>query len=202
MKSTYITSSPLRSIQGILATAILLSTLGLSAIAQAPKSLLPPFGNEGAEFKTKAQGSHVTKGWLPNEWQDNSEWAPVTATYSKLTDSPDKSAGAVRIKVEKVEEGGQLQLTTYGGNQKYKKGSRYAVTGWVRSPDRLSVNVGARQTAEPYEFYHEQELTTGAEWKRFEFTFTPTKDFDAFIMFVVRDPGTVDLAGVVMEVKP
>ncbi len=99
-------------------------------MAQAPKSLLPAFGNEGAEFTVKAKDGHVVKGWLPKEWTDNTDWAPVTATYTKLTDSPDKDAGAVRIKVEKVDEGGQLQITTYAGNQKYKKGAKYVVTGW------------------------------------------------------------------------
>jgi hypothetical protein len=142
------------------------------------------------------------KGWLPTEWKDNSEWAPVSATYEKLADSPDKTAGAVRIKVEKVDEGGQLQLTTYQGIQKYKKGTHYLVTGWVRSPGGLAVNVGARQMADPYEFYHEQELATGKEWKRFEFAFTPTMDISAFIMFVVREAGTVDLAGVAVQEKP
>ena len=194
--------APLRSIKCLLTAAVLLGVSGLSATAQAPKSLLPAFGNEGAEFTTKAQGSHVTKGWLPTEWKDNSEWAPVTATYTKLTDSPDKTAGAVRIKVETVEEGGQLQLTTYGGIQKYKKGTRYVVTGWLRSTGGLAVNVGVRQMTEPYEFYHEQELSTGSEWKKFEFAFTPTTEISAFLMFVVREAGTVDLAGVVLEEKP
>jgi hypothetical protein len=201
MKTPRSAPSPLRSIKSILATGVLLCGLGSSVMAEVPRSLLPAFGNEGAEFTTKAQGSHVVKGWLPADWKDNTEWASVSATYSKLADSPDKAAGAVRIKIEKVDEG-QLQLTTYSGNQKYKKGARYLVTGWVRSPDRLTVNVGARQTGEPYEFYHEQELTTGPEWKRFEFAFTPAMDFQAFIMFVVREAGTVDLAGVVVEEKP
>jgi len=183
-------------------TAAVLGSLALSALAQAPKSLLPTFGSEGAEFTTKAQGSHKTKGWLPTDWKDNSEWAPVTATYAKLTDSPDKAAGAVSIKIEKVDEGGQLQLTTYQGIQKYKKGTRYVVTGWTRSASGLAVNVGVRQNAEPYEFYHEQELTTGAEWKKFEFAFAPTTDLTAFLMFVVREAGTVDLAGVTLEEKP
>ena len=49
--------------------------------------------------------------------------------YTKLTDSPNKDAGAVRIKVEKVDDG-QLQLTTFKGNLKYQKGKRYVVTGW------------------------------------------------------------------------
>ena len=80
--------------------------------------------------------------------------------------------------------------------------NRYVVTGWVRSPGGLAVNVGARQMAEPYEFYHEQELATGPEWKRFEFAFTPAMDFTAFLMFVVREVGTVDLAGVAVEEKP
>ena len=171
-------------------------------MADAPKSLLPAFGNEGAEFTTKAKDGHVTKGWLPTDWKDNSEWAPVSATYTKLADSPDKAAGAVRINVEKVDEGGQLQLTTYHGIQKYTKGVHYVVSGWVRSPGGLAITVGARQTTEPYEFYHEQELGTGTEWKRFEFSFTPTMDIPAFIMFVVKETGTVDLAGVVLQEKP
>jgi hypothetical protein len=191
--------SSLHSFQSIFGAALLLGSVALTVAA--PKSLLPAFGNEGAEFTVKGQSGHATKGWLPTDWKDNSEWAAVDATYTKLTDSPEPSAGAVRIKVEKVEEG-QLQLTTYGGNQKYKKGIRYVVTGWVRSPDRLSVNLGARQIEDPYEFYHEQELTSGPEWKKFEFAFTPAMDFTAFVMFVVRETGTVDLAGVAVEEKP
>lgn len=202
MKSCLSTSSRRRSIQIIFAAAVVFCSQGLRAVADAPASLLPAFGNEGAEFTTKAKDGHVTKGWLPTDWKDNSEWAPVSATYTKLTDTPDKAVGAVRIKVEKVDEGGLLQLTTYTGNQKYKKGTHYLVSGWVRSAERTSVNVGARQTKEPYEFYHEQELATGAEWKRFEFAFTPTMDFEALLMFVVREAGTVDLAGVVVQEKP
>ena len=142
----------------------------------------------------------MVKGWLPKDWSDNTEWAQVSATYTKLADSPDKAAGAVRIKIEKVDDG-QLQLTTYQGIQKYEKGKRYVVTGWVRSPDRLTVNLGVRQKGEPYELYHEQELSGGAEWKKFEFAFTPTTELDAFLMFIVREVGTVDLAGVVVEEK-
>ena len=169
-------------------------------MAQAPKSLLPPFGNEGSEFTTKAQGSHVIKGWLPTNWSDNTEWAQVSATYTKLADSPDKAAGAVRIKIEKVDDG-QLQLTTYQGIQKYEKGKRYVVTGWLRSAEQSGVKLGVRQKSEPYEFYHEQELSGGAEWKKFEFSFTPTMDVDAFLMFVAREVGSVDLAGVTVEQK-
>jgi hypothetical protein len=143
----------------------------------------------------------VTKGWLPKDWSDNTEWAQVNATYTKLAESPDKAAGAVRIKVEKVDDG-QLQLTTYQGIQKYEKGKRYVVTGWLRSPEQSGVKLGVRQKGDPYEFYHEQELSGGTEWKKFEFSFTPAMDLEAFLMFVVREAGTVDLAGVVMEEKP
>ncbi len=202
MTSPRCSFSLLRSLTSILTITVLICGYPGLVMAEGSKSLLPTFGNEGTEFTVKAKNSHVVKGWLPKEWTDNSEWAPVTATYTKLTDSPGKDLGAVRIKIEKVDEGGLLQLTTYGGNQKYKKGTRYVLTGWVRSPDRLTVNVGARQTNDPYEFYHEQELASGPEWKKFEFAFTPAKDFEAFIMFVVRDAGTVDLAGVVLEGTP
>jgi hypothetical protein len=188
------------SSRSFLTFAALLGALA-PANAQAPKSLLPAFGTEGAEFTTKAQNDHVVKGWLPKDWSDNTEWASVSATYTKLTDSPDKAAGAVRIKIEKVDDG-QLQLTTYQGIQKYTKGTKYLVSGWVRSPDKISVQLGTRQKSDPYEFYHEQELTTTPEWKRFEFDFTPTMDIEAFLMFVIRETGTVDLAGITLEEKP
>ncbi len=200
MKTLHSTFSPLPSIKSIF-TAVLFCVLSAAGMAEPVKSLLPAFGNEGADFTNKAQNSHVVKGWLPTDWKDNTEWAAVTATYTKLTDAPDKAAGAVRIKVEKVDEG-QLQLTTFQGNQKYKKGTRYLVTGWVRSPDKTSVKLGARQKGDPYEFYHEEELTAGPEWKRFEFAFTPAMDFEAYIMFVLREAGTVDVAGVVVVEKP
>jgi hypothetical protein len=200
MKSFPAVTRALPVTQFILTAAMVLC--GFAAFAQAPKSLLPPFGNEGAEFTTKAKDGNTVKGWLPNDWKDNTEWAPVTATYTKLSDSPDKNAAAVRIKTEKVEEGGQLQLTTYGGIQKYKKGTKYLVTGWVRSSSSTSANVGVRQMSEPYEFYHEQELPAGPEWKKFEFSFTPSMDLQAFLMFIVRDVGTVDLAGLAVEEKP
>lgn len=195
-------SSPLHPMKSVLTAVALFCGLTLSVMADVPKSLLPAFGNEGKEFTTKAKDGNTVKGWLPTDWTDNSDWAPVTATYTKLTDSPDKAAGAVQIKVEKVEEGGQLQLTTYQGNQKYKKGTKYVVSGWVRSAGHTGIHVGARQMSDPYEFYHEDDLSTGPEWKRFEFTFTPAKDIEAFIMFIVRDAGAVDLAGVAVEEKP
>jgi hypothetical protein len=179
----------------------LLCAITVTLNADVPKSLLPAFGNDGAEFTVKGKDGHATQGWLPKEWVDNSEWAAVNANYTKLTDSPEKSAAAVRIKVDKIDEG-QLQLTTYGGNQKYKKGTKYVVSGWVRSADHTTVKIGARQITEPYEMYHEDDLSTGPEWKRFEFAFTPTMDFQGFIMFIVRDAGTVDLAGIALEVKP
>lgn len=202
MRTSRFIDSSVRSFQVILAAAMLLGVQTMPTLADVPKSLLPTFGDEGKEFTTKAKDGNVVKGWLPTDWTDNSEWAPVSATYTKLTDSPDKAAGAVRIKVEKVEEGGQLQLTTYQGVQKYKKGTKYVVSGWIRSADHTSVKVGARQMNEPYEFYHEEDLAPTSEWKRFEFAFTPVMDIEAFLMFIVHDPGTVDLAGVAVEEKP
>jgi hypothetical protein len=200
MKSTRLATT-LRSTTNLLAAAAILSSLTFSAVAELPKSLLPAFGNDGTEFDTKSRDGNTVTGWLPKDWTDNTDWAPVTATYTKLTDSPDKDAGAVRIKIEKVEEGGQLQLTSYQGNNKYKKGAHYTISGWARSPGNQTFIVGARMMGEPYEFYHEGEITTSTEWKRFEFNFTPDMDLEAGIFFIVRDVSTVDLAGVVVEQK-
>jgi len=190
------------SCRNFIAAALLLGALTITASADAPKSLAPAFGTDGAEFSIKSRDGNTVRGWLPKDWNDNTEWAPVTATYTKLTDSPDKDAGAVRIKTEKVEEGGQLQLTTYQGIQKYKKGTSYVVTGWVRSADRTGITVGIRANKEPYDFFHQMDLPTDGDWKKFEFAFTPSSEIEGLLMFVVRDVGSVDLAGVALVQKP
>ena len=71
----------------------------------------------------KAQPGHDIHGWLPKNWVDNSSWAPVSATYTKLTDSPDKAVGAVRIEIQKVGVG-NCKLATFEGNHDYKAGTK------------------------------------------------------------------------------
>jgi hypothetical protein len=88
----------------LLITAVTLA-LAFTAFA-AEESLLPAFGIDGAEFTVKAKDNHQTKGWLPKDWVDNTEWAAVSATYAKLPDGPKEGVTAVRIKVEKVDEAG------------------------------------------------------------------------------------------------
>jgi hypothetical protein len=160
-------------------------------------SLVPVFALEGTEFTTKAQNDNVVHGWLPKGWDDNSEWAPISATYTKLTDSPDNELAAVRIKIDKMAEG-QLQLTSYDGNRVYTKGKSYRVSGWARSGGHLAISVLVRQLEDPYELHAEQEFDTDLAWKPFELKFTPDKDFKAIIMLAVKNIGTVDVAGIVV----
>lgn len=181
-----------------LALASLLAALAVGAQEKAA-SLLPVFGEAGRAFTEKAQGGKEIKGWLPNGWDDNSAWATLGATYTKLKDSPKEGITAVRIEVKDVGEG-QLQLTSYSGKRVFKKGVKHAVEGWLRGGGDF--RVGVRQPGEPYEFFTEQDLSGGKEWKPFKFEFTLDADREGFIMFVMPSAGTVDLAGVtVREVK-
>jgi hypothetical protein len=182
----------------VIAVTVALAFTALTAYG-AEESLLPVFGPGGAEFTIKAKDDNKTKGWLPKDWVDNSEWAAVSATYSKLTDPPKEGVAAVRIKVEKVDEG-QLQLTTWT-KPTFKKGVKYVITGWIRSADNSGLKVGVRQPAEPYEFYAEQDLTADKEWKPFTFDFSFSEDKEGFVMFTKQDTGTVDLAGLVVSEK-
>lgn len=166
----------------------------LAGAAELPPSLLPPFGTEGAEFSAKAQNGHTVRGWLPTGWVDNSEWAPITATYEEMTDRPDDALGGVRIKLEKMDDG-QLQLTSYEGERVYEAGKTYRVLGWARSPESRNITISIRQSAEPYESYHEGQVACAKAWKPFEFTFRPTAPIKALVMFAVTETGTVDLAG-------
>ncbi len=183
-----------------LLTAVTLALAFTASTAfTADESLLPAFGSAGAEFSVKAKDNNTTKGWLPKDWVDNSEWAAVSATYSKLTDGPKEGVAAVRIKIEKVDEG-QLQLTSWT-KPVFKKGVKYALTGWIRSAESSGIKAGIRQPGEPYEFYAEQDLTADKEWKPFTFEFSFTEDKEAFVMFTKQDTGTVDLAGLVVSEK-
>lgn len=177
-----------------LAAAALASTV---LAADGVKSLLPAFGPEGAEVSVAAQNGNKCSGWLPKEWVDNTEWASVSATYSKLSDPPKEGVTAVGIHVTKVEEG-QLQLTSWT-KPTFKKDVKYAVEGWIRSKDSSGIKVMIRQPGEPYESFAEQDLAASAEWKPFSFPFSFTEDKDAFVMFTKAETGAVDLAGLVVR---
>lgn len=182
--------------------SLLFATLlaGFAVLAQEkPASLLPAFGPEGRDFTAKAQGGKAIKGWLPTGWDDNSEWATLAVTYTKLKDGPKEGVTAVRIELKDLGEG-QLQLTSYSGKRVFKKGVKYAVEGWLRGS--ADFKVGVRQPGDPYEFYVEQDLSGGKEWKPFKFEFALDADKEAFIMFVMPGTGAIDLAGLtVREVK-
>lgn len=188
------------SFRWMLIAAMMLGTPVGSLHAEPPRSRVPVFGKEGWEFTKKAKSSHEIHGWLPQGWLDNSSWAALSASYTRLTDSPDAEVAAVRINLESLDNG-QLQLTTWQGEDEYSKGKSYLVTGWIRSPNQSGIKVGAREQDEPHAFYAQGDLPTTVEWERFEFVFTPEMDCDAWIMFVMTKPGTVDLAGVVVTEK-
>lgn len=189
---TVMTTHPFRLLAGAVSLAALLFTTPLRA--DLPPSMLPAFGSEGAEFTTKSKDGNVIHGWLPNGWVDNSEWAPVTATYSQLEDRPDEALGAVRIKLEKLDDG-LLQITSYH-ELTFQKGKPYRVFGWLRSAQKLPVTVSIRQANDPYESYFQGEVGSDATWKPFEFSFTPEKDTKALVMLSLEHVGTLDVAGI------
>ncbi len=159
-------------------------------------SLLPAFSGEGREFTAKAQGGKAIKGWLPTGWEDNSNWAALSATYTKLKDSPKEGVTAVRIELKDLGDG-QLQLTSFAGKRVFKKGVKHAVEGWLRGSGEFKV--GVRQPGDPYEFYAEHELSAGKEWKLFKFEFALDADREGIIMFAMPANGSVDVAGIVVK---
>lgn len=176
---------------------VVVASVGIAA--DEVKSLVPVFTSEGTEIAVNAKDGNKIKGWLPKDWVDNSEWAAVSATYSKLADPPKENVIAICIKVEKADEG-QLQFTTWT-KPTFKKGVKYVVEGWIRSKEKSGIKVGIRQPADPYEFYAEQDIEATAEWKQFTFEFSFTEDKEAFVMFTKQEAGSVDLAGLVVLEK-
>ena len=163
------------------------------------KSLVPVFSAEGSDIDVKAKDGNKIKGWLPKDWVDNSEWAAVSAVYSKLPDPPKENVVAIRIKVDKADEG-QLQLTTWT-KASFKKGVKYVVEGSIRSKESSGIKVGVRQSGDPYEMYADQTLDATPDWKPFTFEFSLTEDKDAILMFQKTETGSVDLAAPVIHEK-
>lgn len=183
----------------VIAALGLVAVASISIAAEEAASMLPAFGSEGTEIAVNAKDNNKIKGWLPKDWVDNSEWAAVSATYTKLTDAPKANVTAVSIKVEKVDDG-QLQFTSWT-KPTFKKGVKYVIEGWIRSKEKAGIKVGIRQPEEPYEFYAEQSLEGTEEWKQFTFEFSLNEDKEAFVMFYKQETGTVDLAGLVVREK-
>jgi hypothetical protein len=193
--------SSLRAIRRLLSVAVMPGILGLAALAEPPKSLLPEFGTVGRQIEPKAKAGYDIRGWLPKDWIDNSSWAPVSVIYSQVKDAPAEGVGAVRIDALKV-DAFQVQLTTKGGARNYKQGSTYVLTGWVRSPSPTGVWVGFRQDEEPKDFFLGRDLEVDTEWKRFSIEWVPERDCAAWLFFNVPKAGAVDLAGITLEEKP
>lgn len=166
-------------------------------LAAETASLLPAFGPQGHEVANEAKDNNKITGWLPAGWVDNSEWAAVSATYTKLEDAPKPGLTAINIKVTTVDEG-HLQLTSWT-RPVFKQNVKYIVEGFIRSKSHDGLRVGIREPGEPYEFYAEQDLDAGPQWKPFKFDFTFDVDRPAFVMFIKPETGSVDLAGVVVH---
>ncbi len=179
--------------------AFTIATIASACLAAGEtKSLLPAFGPDGTEITTNCKDGNKTTGWVPKGWVDNSEWAPVSATYSKLSDPPKEGVTAIRIKVDKVSDG-QLQFTSWV-KPKFKKDMKYVVEGSIRGKD-ASINIVIRQPEAPYESFANQTIEGAAEWKPFTFEFSFTEDKEAFVMFFKPETGAVDLAGIVVREK-
>lgn len=181
--------------------AIAIAGLAATASAESPTSLLPVFDTKGYSFEKKAQPGHEIRGWLPKGWEDNSSWAKVSVTYTQLTDPPEKEAGAVRIVVPRVDSH-HSQLRPKDGPHAFEKGTTYRVSGWLRSPDSAKINISFRQDEDPRAYYDRADHGTTPEWTRFTHDWTPDDDCTAWLMFIVHDPSTVDLAGIVVEGMP
>ncbi len=189
-------SKPIRSVFSLpLILALALATA--PARADEPKSLLPPFGPQGYMTNKETKNNHNITGWIPKKWCDNSTWAAVNAVYTALLDPPKAELTAVRIDVSAVDEG-QLQMTTFDGIIDYQQGATYVITGWVRSANGSTIKAGIRDVAPSHTFYKLEDLKGTADWQPFEVTLTPDQNFQGVVMFVMKQPGVVDIAGIML----
>jgi hypothetical protein len=186
--------------RNVLCVAVVLGVVVNGIAAEPPKSLLPIFGTKGREMLGRGQPGHDIRGWLPDNWIDNSSWAPVSAVYAQLNDAPAENMGAVRVEVTK-RHSHHLQMTTYPMVRPYKQGTTYVLSGWIRGPQDADVFAGFREDDEPRGYYAGQNLFPTDEWKTFSVEWTPEMDVKACVMISFLKVGSVDLAGITLAEK-
>ena len=164
----------------------------LLALAPPIRAQEIPLQNADFEGETVArQVSPNAQGQIEGEvaqgWQDNSDWAPVSARYARDTANAHGGAASQRITATRV-EGGAVQFVQ---SVKLRKGHIYEAALWLRGRPGQGATLAVRQSGAPYKEYFSGRVNLAAEWQEARVFGEVTDDADCFIMVRLDAPLTL-----------
>jgi len=167
--------------------------------------IIPPFSAQGNELQHTNQAGVVSRGWLPQGWQDARLASALGGTYTRLADPPQPGLTAVRVRVERAAQGPAAPLQIrWQSRLQFAGATPHTLRGWMRSPDGTAFDAGVRQWKAPFQFHARQTFNAAAEWAPFALKFQlpadfqPEEDHLPIVLLILRQPGTLDLAGVTL----
>ena len=196
---------------------IIMDNATLDYVAGAPQPVLPVgpvsakfFGMHVANFQYQTlhnadfngtfepivnTGLATLAGELASNWNDNSEWAPVSVAYSADTVNPHSAPTSQKVQVLAVPSG-QVQFVQ---SLSLKPGSRYTFSVWLRGATGNSVDVVLRDRPAPFTYYAAQTVALTPIWTKTSVTGVVGDTGQTFVMIAAPNPGTfwVDDAQVV-----
>lgn len=186
-----------------LRSPLLFIVLIVFALASGPLSAERIFetGFEG-DFKPVSgredRPGQVITGEIDALLQEDSAWADVEVTYSRLTENPAEGEAAQRIKVDRVAANSRIQLSYR--DFPLTPGQDLEIRFFGKSSDYTPISLRAVQKAPPYKTFWERSIPLVAEWQEIRSTVPGIYDVDnTQLLFVVSQPGTVDLDSLSIE---
>jgi hypothetical protein len=141
------------------------------------------------------------------EWNVSQQPGRIDAKIVDAEAGDYKKALSVQVAPNRDDAQKPWQLSVTQGLQfAMKRGTPLTLRVWMRSPDRLRVNVLVQEGKPPYPRSLDQNVQLSAQWKDYDFRGRAVKDYagsDTSLIFILGyGKGTVEIAGVRLVDKP
>ncbi|CAN5761433.1 hypothetical protein BH09VER1_BH09VER1_13260 [soil metagenome] len=133
----------------------------------------------------KGAKSQIT-GELADGWQDNSDWADLTAEYSVDAVNPHSGENSQKVTLSRLGSGA-VQLKQ---DVRFQPGHQYTFSIWLRGKPGTHVSLQLRRSSEPYTTYATVPVTLAEEWTKFSITGVTTDDVPGNVMLLAGEPTT------------
>jgi len=168
--------------------ALLLTSPFLSAqTGEPPENALknPGFEEPTTGLDIMGAKSQIT-GELAHEWQDNSDWADLTAEY--VCDPENPHSGERSQKVILSRHGsGAVQIKQ---NVRFEAAHQYTFSIWLRGQNGATLSLQLRRATEPYTTHASIPVTLSEEWREFSITGVSPDDTTGVVMIFAGEPVT------------
>jgi hypothetical protein len=124
-------------------------------------------------------------GQMPDGWFDNSNWAAVSAHYSRDEQRPNSGEACMKVSATQVNSG-NLQLVS--GPYTFNEAGIYRLSVYLRSEGHAALTLQLRQYSAPYRGYGSVLAMPTAEWTKYECIADVAADVPVIFMIIAASP--------------